>query len=216
MPSSLKAENQLLPVQSDAQRLITYRLSGLHMTHTTVTKSHPHEMPIITYWVALAGLRQDACMCTCTRMCTSRDAHAFNRATTSIGRKNGRDSARHGIGTKGSGTALKRTASALQSGVGAQVRKTKHFPYSGPVVWDKYTQNALSSDNELMLLKYPLGGHALFNNFLLALVPPTVALLDDLLLVLWVGHVTEGTVVLEVGDLISITCTNHQARLRAS
>ena len=64
MPSSLKAENQLLPVQSDAQRLITYRLSGLHMTHTTVTKSHPHEMPIITYWVAiitywvaLAGLR---------------------------------------------------------------------------------------------------------------------------------------------------------------
>ena len=67
-----------------------------------------------------------------------------------------------------------------------------------------------------MLVKYPLGGHALFNNFLLALVPPTVALLDDLLLVLWVGHVTEGTVVLEVGDLISITCTNHQARLRAS
>ena len=91
----------------------------------------------------------------------------------------------------------------------------KHFPYKSPFAWGTCTENALSNSKH-MLLPNILGGHALVNDFLEALVPPAVALLDDLLLVLWVGHVTEGTVVLEVGDLISITCTNHQARLRAS
>ena len=58
----MKAENQLLPVKSDAQRLITYRLSGLHMKRTTITKNRPHEMPNINHWVALTGLRVG---CTC-------------------------------------------------------------------------------------------------------------------------------------------------------